>query len=673
MAIKEEHILNYKIFPEAKSMKLLDSYFLFNNNLTIKCSVNMHKYFALLPVSYQPKDMDFTEEFIYKMGVVEVEDKAIHDQGYFLLICEKGIYLKAVDLNGYRYGINTLFQILNQSSDKIHCVEIDDEPILKNRGVMIDISRGKVYRKEYLFNLVDILAKMRINTLQLYIEHTFEFEKHKEIHDGSDPITKEDLLLIQEKCEDNGIELQANLQSFGHMNRILTRRKYMNLSESNMYWSIDTTAEESYQLLDDLYGEFLPLFKSEYVNVCSDEPYDLGKGKSSKSGLSTGELYYNHIVKLREIAQKYNKKLMIFGDVIIDYPEIAKKLPNDIIYIDWIYDPKSYYGTPKMFKETKQHYWVSPGTGNWNTLFPRLDGSITNIVNLITEGISNNAQGVLLTDWNDHGGYSLPVPAFYTYAYSAYVSWIGKDPGKESINTWIDAIIDIHGFGKAINKLAEIYQIPPIWSKNRSQCIMALFDEPIFGNTICGLKSPSNLEAYNLELPKGIDYIYERHSQHPLRPHFSISLEAIKEIRAIVDEANEIIVAFPDGYIKRQLLYIVKAFCLMCDKLELSYSIISKMKTAHLTTNEFILIEDQLRVMISSFVDLQLSFVNIWFEIAKKSEIYISLTYFSNIISRFDYLRNWISIQREQLTNGETVDWDFKTYNTGDYTTLPTY
>jgi hypothetical protein len=318
------------------------------------------------------------------MGNVSVDHEVINEQGYYLLICEKGIYLKAIDLNGYIYGINTLNQILNQSSDNIQCVEIYDEPLLKNRGLMLDISRGKVYTREYLLNLVDILAKMRINILQFYIEHTFEFKQHNDIHDGSDPITKDDLIIIQEKCEENGIELQANLQSLGHMNRILTREKYMDLSESNMYWSLDTTSEETYKLLDELYGELLPLFRSGYVNVCSDEPYDLGKGKSSKSGLCTGELYFNHIIRLRKLAQKYNKKLMIFGDVIIDYGDYAEKLPKDIVYLDWIYDPKSYYGTPKIFKDMNRPYWVSPGTGNWNTMFPRLDGSI---INIVTEAI----------------------------------------------------------------------------------------------------------------------------------------------------------------------------------------------------------------------------------------------------------------------------------------------
>jgi len=631
------------------------------------------KHFSSLPADYQPKGSVVREDFVYSLGKAAEHHEKIGEEGYSLIITEEGISLKAKDLGGYLYGIDTLNQIIRQSADRIGCMKIYDEPVLKNRGLMLDLSRGKVYKREYLMSLVELMAKMRINILQFYVEHTFAFKHHEEIHKGSGPLTEEDILVVQEKCEEYGIELQANLQSLGHMNRILTREKYMDLSESDMFWSLDTTSEESYRLLDELYSEYLPLFKSDYVNVCSDEPYDLGKGKSGETGLDHGELYFNHILRLREIAGKYGKKLMIFGDVIKDFSEFAKRLPDDIVYLDWIYDPKPRYGTPALFKATDKPYWVSPGTGSWNSLFPRLDGSITNIVNLITEGIAYDTEGMLLTDWNDHGGYAQPAPTYYTYAYAAAVSWTGEDPGRKSVGRWIDHILDLEGFGEAVIKLAEIYRLPPMWSKNRSQCVMALFDEPLTGKTICGQKPPENLVAYELNLPEGIGYIMERHSQHPLRPHFSIPLETVKEIRKIAEDAERNIMEFREGSVRNQMMYIIEAFKLMADKIELSHRILSSMKGEELNARDFIRIEDDLRVMISRFTDLQLFYVEIWHEVAKRSELYISLTYFANIIARLDYLRDWISIQRENLAKNEEVDWTFKTYNTGDYTTLPTY
>lgn len=127
-----------------------------------------------------------------------------------------------------------------------------------------------------------------------------------------------------------------------------------------------------------------------------------------------------------------------------------------------------------------------------------------------------------------------------------------------------------------------------------------------------------------------------------------------------------------NGKIKSQLVYICNAFSIMLEKIELGKEIIHKMQNKELTVEDILILEDKLRLMIKDYVKLQMDFTDLWFEVAKHSEIEISIVYFAHIISRLDYLRDWLSIQRENF-HKEGVDWDFRTYNTGDYTTLPTY
>ena len=628
--------------------------------------------FKLFPISLYPVVKEDSPLYEYTIGEYIHYSEEIEEQGYVIIINKNGILVKASDELGFRYGIDSFIKIFEESQEKLNCMEIYDYPTLKKRGLMLDISRGKVYTLDYLLDLMDLLKKLRFNVFQLYIEHTFQFSKHRQISKGSSPITPEDILILQNKCEENGIELQANLQSLGHMNRILTRPEYMHLAESEMYWSIDTTNEESYDLLDDMYEEFLPLFKSQWLNICSDEPYDLGKGKSEAHKKEVGELYFDHLLKLHDLANKYGKKIMLFGDVVKQHPEYAEKMPKDVIYIDWIYDPKEEYKTPGLFQKTGIPYWVSPGTGNWNTLFPRLEGSLTNIKNLTLEGIENGAEGMLLTDWNDHGGYTQPGPTYYSYAYGAAISWTGRALELPKVDKWIDSLLNMPMYSQIIHKLGSIYNIVPIWSKNRSECVMALFDEPIFGNAIRGPKPPKELKAYDLKLPEGIEPVMDRHSQHPLRPYFSIPDEARSQISNILKEVEELLSQMKNGRIKSQLVYISNAFSIMIAKIELGKEIIYKMENRVLNIEGFLKLEDKVRLMIKDYIKLQMDFTNLWFEVARHSEIEISLVYFAHIISRLDYLRDWLSIQRENF-HKEGVDWKFKTYNTGDYTTLPTY
>lgn len=667
--------MDYRLFPPVRQLDLSsDSSCRLETLGTAACSENIDmKFFAHMPERFHPEPKRNMKEFRYLIGTASQDTEKIEEQGYAVSIRQEGILLQAEDEAGFRYGLDTLGQILAQAEEgKLHCMEIHDSPTLKKRGLMLDVSRGKVYTLAYLLELVDILRALRFNVFQLYVEHTFQFSSHPEISKGSDPLTAKDIAILQEHCKKNGIELQANLQSLGHMNRILTRPEHMDLAESEMYWSLDTTSEKSYELLDDLYKEYLPLFDSPWLNICSDEPYDLGKGKSASVGKEVGELYLDHLLRLHAIAAKYGKRIMLFGDVVKEHPDYAARMPSDIVYIDWIYDPKATYGTPAQFRQAGIPYWVSPGTGNWNTLFPRLDGSITNIVNLTLEGIQEQAEGMLLTDWNDHGGYTQQGSSYYSYVYAAAVSWSGKDPGEEIVNSWADQVLHLPGYSAVIKQLAAIYQIPPIWSKNRSECVMALFDEPILGNAIRGLEPPATLKAYDLALPEGIQPVLERHSQHPMRPYFCIPDTTDILIRRILESVDADIQKLAEGRIREQLQYIIEAFYLMLDKLKLGRRIIAMMKERQLNIPDFIRLEDEVRVMISRYVQLQIDFIRRWFEVARPSEIAISLTYFAHIISRLDYLRDWLSIQRENFYT-EGVDWEFKSYETAGYMTLPTY
>jgi len=627
-----------------------------------------------LPAPFQPRPVPDGKGFFYQVGQPPVLPVPTQPQSYALRVAEQGIVIHAADLAGLRYGLDTLTQLLTQGQQgRLRCLTLHDYPTLPNRGLMLDVSRGKVYTREYLLCLVDLLGHLRYNVFQLYVEHTFAFQKHPDISANSDPLTAKDILAVQERCKRWGIDFQPCLQSLGHCTRLLTRPAYQYLAESDMNWSLSTTSSAVQSLLEDLYAEYLPLFESEWLNVCMDEPYDIGRGQSADSGQSTESLYINYLIKIHALAAHLGKKLMVFGDFLLHHPESLSRLPTGITFLDWCYDPKPVYGTPELFAHLKVPFWVCPGTGNWNTLFPRLDGAIINLVNMVGEGIAAGAEGMLLTDWSDHGAYTQPGTGYHLYAYAAAVAWVGSDPGAEVVDAYADVVVKQPGYAAVVRRLAEIYQLPPVWSRNRSQCVMTLFDEPIFGGALRGPVPPATLKAYDLSLPEGIQPVYERHSQHPLRPFFAMPPELLTQISAICQSAQELLSSWEEGALKRQFEFIVDAFDLMVDKLALSRAITERFATCAINPADLLAFEDALRLLIRRFVKLQARFTANWLVVAKFSEMDISLAYFAGIITRLDYLRDWLSLQRERLNRSEPVDFDFLTYQTCGYTTLPTY
>ncbi len=65
-----------------------------------------------------------------------------------------------------------------------------DHPDLPVRGVMLDISRDKVPTMATLEAVIDRLASLKVNQVQLYSEHTFAYRNHPEVHAAASPSTR---------------------------------------------------------------------------------------------------------------------------------------------------------------------------------------------------------------------------------------------------------------------------------------------------------------------------------------------------------------------------------------------------------------------------------------------------------------------------------------------------
>ena len=625
-----------------------------------------------LPGSMRP-ELKEEAAFFYRAGEELPAVNVSEPEGFSLQIAPSGIRIDARDRSGLCYGLLELASMLDTAGSEVPCVRFLDHPAVRNRALMLDVSRGKVYTREYLLFLADLLASLRYNTLQLYVEHTFAFPSHPEISRGCSPLTAEDIIALRDACRERCISLQPCLQSLGHCRHLLRIPGFRGLRESDMYWSFSTTESRVWDLLDSLYGDYLPLFDDPVVNVCLDEPYDLGSDASSGKGKTKSELYLGYLDKLREIGAKYGKRLMVFGDVFAHNPDLARAIPEDVILLDWCYDPKPEYGTPAVLAKTGKEFWICPGTGNWNTLFPRLDGALMNIDRFLEEGLASGASGMMLTDWNDHGAYTQPAPCYFIYAYGAAAAWNGKAVSREAAAETADRVLKMPGYSEIILRLAEIYQLPPLWSKNRSECVMALFDEPVMGKTVRGPLPPAGLKAYDLNLPDGIGHVFERHAMHPLRPVFSFPEETLARIRSAVESVRPRVGALPSGFIKDELLYILDAFELMTDKLAFSRDLLSRFASGGLSAEQLLDLEMASDGLKRRYARLQLAYCRLWDEIAAPSEIEISLSYFAHIIERLDYLSDWLSIQRDRVREGLLPDYAFASYETAGYETLPTY
>ena len=243
-------------------------------------------------------------------------------QGYKMDIRPKTIVLEYNDIEGLYYAFVTL-KVLNRNyNGQIPCVIIEDFPDLPVRGVMLDISRDKVPSLKTLKEIAALLADLKYNHFELYIEgFSFAYPSFKSLWDtGETPLTGEEIRELDAFCRSRFIDLVPNQNSLGHMMAWLATEEYKDLAECpdgyklmgliNMKGTLDPSNPQSLQLISAMNDDLLPNFSSDKFNVNLDEPFELGKGKNKRLAKRTGieEIYLGHALKIYDLVKKHRQE-----------------------------------------------------------------------------------------------------------------------------------------------------------------------------------------------------------------------------------------------------------------------------------------------------------------------------------------------------------------------------
>lgn len=384
---------------------------------------------------------------------IELLREAERGDAYRVSVRPERVQLRGTGPAGLRYAVETLAQLPARA--RLPACEIEDAPDFAARGLMLDVSRGKVPRPEALRTLVDLCARLKLNVLMLYVEHTFRFRRHPRIGEDASPLDAQTLRELDAYAARHHVELVPSLQTLGHMAHVLALPPYRHLSETERRWTISPAEPGTYELLRDLLEEFLPNFRSERFNANCDEPWDLGQGRSAERSarLGPGGVYLEHVRRVRDLAQSMGKRTLIWSDVVHRHPERILEVDRDLVLLDWWYEAEHDFDRVKVFAESGLDFWVCPGTSSWNCLFPRVANSLGNIARYAAAGRRHGASGLLVTDWGDGGHYNLQGNSWLALGWAAQQAWSGDAPGRD-----FDRAFSRLLFGDASGEAARLYR-----------------------------------------------------------------------------------------------------------------------------------------------------------------------------------------------------------------------
>ncbi|MCW5553159.1 MAG: family 20 glycosylhydrolase [Verrucomicrobiae bacterium] len=375
-----------------------------------------------------------------RLAVRAVLNRSIsaHAERYALTISRRGVLIQCHTVGGLRAGVATLRQMLRECGCRLPCLVIRDHPDFPRRGVMLDVSRGRVPKLETLLDLVEQLADFKINELQLYTEHTFAYRKYESVWRDWSALTGEEMLKLDARCRQLGIDLVPNQNSFGHLRHFLEHHRLRDLAEVSApyegstgdFLRFPTTLAPNHPgtlgFIRELYDELLPHFSSRHFNVGCDETWDLGRGRSRKlcESRGKGRVYLDFLKSIHREVTARGRRMMFWGDIILHHPELIPELPPDSIALNWGYEANHPFDEEaRLFAKSKVPFYVCPGTSTWMTLLGRHDTGFANLRRAAEAGRKHGAIGYLNTDWGD-GGHPQPLAVSYApYLLGASVSW----------------------------------------------------------------------------------------------------------------------------------------------------------------------------------------------------------------------------------------------------------
>lgn len=449
------------LIPSPQELKLNETFYTlhYNTNIVIdgNCDTAVNHYATILKDSinhYTGFSLPITRGEARENTIHLMTDSSLKEEEYQLTIDASGITIVGADNAAILHGIQTLRQIISQKGAVLPGLSIHDYPMIKNRGFYHDVTRGRIPTLSYLKGLADKLSYYKLNQLQLYIEHSFLFKDLSEVWRDDTPLTAEEIMELDAYCAKLNIELVPSLSSFGHLYKLLRTKTYKHLCELDpdqepfglvarmQHHTIDTTNEESYQLITKLIAEFMPLFRSKHFNLCADETFDLGKGKSKSTAdeIGTQRMYMDFLKKLCEFVVSKGKIPMFWGDIISRFPEAIKELPQETICLNWGYAPEQREHETKVLAEAGATQYLCPGVGGWNHYINLIESSYKNIKLMCSYAHKYNGIGILNTDWGDFGHINHPEFSTAGMIYGAAFSWSKEELSFEEINKRISLL-----------------------------------------------------------------------------------------------------------------------------------------------------------------------------------------------------------------------------------------
>ena len=345
---------------------------------------------------------------------------------------DAGIAITAETPEGIFYALQTVAQLVegDGAAATLRVATIRDWPAMKYRGLSDDLSRGPVDTLEFQKKIVRTLAAYKDNLYSPYFENTQQYTSNPLPAPPGGSISAADARALVAYAAQYHVTVVPDQEAFGHLRHTLLYEQYQSVAETPHGAVLAPGQPGSLKIIKDEFTELALLYPSPFLHVGADETVDLGRGqtKADVDSRTLGPVYLDFMQQIATTLQPLNRKLLFWGDIAENSPELLKGLPpsfkQNTIAISWHYNPSDTGFTKYLnyFKSSGFETWVAPGINNWSRVYPNYNMGLANIQQFTRDGQAMGATGQLNTLWNDDGE-ALASNNWYGILFGAASAW----------------------------------------------------------------------------------------------------------------------------------------------------------------------------------------------------------------------------------------------------------
>ncbi|MFV0416929.1 MAG: family 20 glycosylhydrolase [Chthoniobacterales bacterium] len=219
------------------------------------------------------------------------------------------------------------------------------------RVVQLDLAR-QMETVDFIGKFIDFAAANRFNALALYLEGRIKTESFPYPADD-ESYQPEQIRSIVEYARSKGVEVIPVVSTLGHAELFLSYSEMEPLMETRTPFTgkFGTTERkafcpsqaDTYDFLRQYLTEIAALFPSKYLHVGCDETWDIGCCDLCAARTKNGEhlILLKHLQAIHRIVSgELGKTMIMWDDMLFQYPEILPLLPRDIVMACWQYQDR---------------------------------------------------------------------------------------------------------------------------------------------------------------------------------------------------------------------------------------------------------------------------------------------------------------------------------------------